>query len=122
MRMGREGARIAAGRRPPTNFERRVYGAIKAIPRGRVVTYNSLAGHLKCGSALAVGQALKRNPFAPVVPCHRVIRTDGFVGGYFGQSTGVRVERKRGILAEEGVFFDEQGQLCDVDRLWTWGV
>ncbi len=122
MRMGPEGVRMAAGRRSPTSFERRVYGALKEIPRGRVVTYNSLAGHLKCGSAQAVGQALKRNPFAPAVPCHRVIRTDGFLGGYFGKSTGVRVEWKRRILAEEGVFFDEEGQLCDVGCLWGWGV
>jgi len=118
----REEAQMATGRRPPTSFESRVYGALKEIPRGKVVTYSSLANRLNCGSAQAVGQALKRNPLAPVVPCHRVIRTDGFLGGYSGKSAGVRVERKRCILAAEGVLFDDVGRLCDVGCLWSWGV
>ena len=113
---------MATGRRPLTSFESRVYGALKEIPRGKVVTYTALADHLNCGSAQAVGQALKRNPLAPVVPCHRVIRADGFMGGYSGECAGVRVERKRCILAAEGVLFDEAGQLCDAGCLWSWGV
>ncbi|MED5418982.1 MAG: MGMT family protein, partial [Verrucomicrobiota bacterium] len=64
--------------------------------------------------------ALKRNPFAPEAPCHRVIRTDGSLGGYSGKRRGVRVERKRRILAGEGVVFDEEDQLCDSSRLWSW--
>ena len=122
MSAGRKRAQMAAGRRPATSFESRVYSALKEIPRGKVVTYTALANHLNCGSAQAVGQALKRNPLAPAVPCHRVIRTDGFLGGYSGKSAGVRVERKRCILAAEGVLFDEADQLCDVGCLWSWGV
>ena len=61
--------------RTPTAFESQVYGALGEIPRGRVATYAALAARLDCGSAQAVGQALKRNPFAPEVPCHRVIRS-----------------------------------------------
>ena len=107
-------------KRPPTAFERRGYAALQEIPRGKVVTYAALAAHLGCGSPQAVGQALKRNPFAPDVPCHRVIRSDGSLGGYSGKLRGVRVERKRRILAEENVRFDEEGLLCDVDCLWSW--
>ena len=106
--------------RQPTAFESRVYQALREIPRGRVVTYARLATHLECRSAQAVGQALKRNPFAPEVPCHRVIRTDGSLGGYSGKRRGVRVERKRGILHEEGVEFDDDGQLRNFALLWDW--
>ena len=106
--------------RPPTEFEGRVYGALREIPVGRVVTYRELARHLECGSTQAVGQALKRNSFAPEVPCHRVICTDGTLGGYAGKRKGVRVERKRCLLAEEGVLFDDEDHLLDEGQLWTW--
>lgn len=106
--------------RTPTAFEARVYAALGEIPRGRVVTYAELAAHLDCGSAQAVGQALKRNPLAPEVPCHRVIKTDLTLGGYSGKVRGVRVERKRHLLEEEGVDFDEEGRLLDLGKVWTW--
>ena len=54
--------------RPPTDFETRVYDTISTIPEGKVTTYGPLARKLDCGSSQAVGQALKRNPFAPGVP------------------------------------------------------
>ncbi|MGB2401813.1 MAG: MGMT family protein [Akkermansiaceae bacterium] len=59
--------------RCPTEFEQRVYKAVQGIPAGKVVTYTILADLLNCRSAQAIGQALKRNPSAPTVPCHRVI-------------------------------------------------
>ena len=67
-------------KRRPTYFEGRVYAAVGEIPCGKVATYQSLAHYLGCRSAQAVGQALKRNPFAPRIPCHRVIRADGSLG------------------------------------------
>jgi methylated-DNA-[protein]-cysteine S-methyltransferase len=79
-----------------------------------------LAERLNCGSAQAVGQALKRNPFAPEVPCHRVIKTDLTLGGYSGKIKGVRVERKRHILEEEGVEFDAGGRLLNASLVWDW--
>jgi methylated-DNA-[protein]-cysteine S-methyltransferase len=106
--------------RTPTEFEAQVYVALGEIPQGRVVTYAALAEHLKCGSAQAVGQALKRNPFAPDVPCHRVIKANFSLGGYSGKVRGVRVERKRHLLEEEGVEFDEQGRLLDDAKVWGW--
>jgi len=63
-------------KRKVTEFEDRVYAMVGRVPEGMVTTYAHLARALDCGSAQAVGQALKRNPFAPEVPCHRVIRTD----------------------------------------------
>jgi len=109
-----------SGRRP-TRFEARVHAALGEVPRGRVVTYAEVAKRLGCRSAQAIGQALKRNPRAPEVPCHRVIRSDGRLGGYAGKRGGVRVDRKRRLLREEGVEFDDEGKLTDPERLWRWG-
>ncbi len=65
-----------------TDFQKRVYSVLKLIPRGKVTTYKILGDFIGCRSAQAIGQALTRNPDAPWVPCHRVIRTDGTIGGY----------------------------------------
>ncbi|MBJ06401.1 MAG: methyltransferase [Verrucomicrobiaceae bacterium] len=111
---------MGASKRPPTAFERKVYAALREIPRGRVVTYASLAKRLQCCSTQAVGQALRRNPFAPGVPCHRVIRSDGSLGGYSGKRRGIQVHRKQLILAAESVQFDGEGRLCDPNLLWNW--
>ena len=64
--------------RPPTAFERRVYTTIRRIPRGQTRSYGWVARQLgQPGAARAVGLALQRNPCAPRVPCHRVVRSDG---------------------------------------------
>ena len=80
--------------REPTTFEHKVYEAVKKIPRGRVTTYKLLAACVGCGSAQAVGQALRRNPFAPRVPCHRVIASDLGIGGFAGRTAGREILRK----------------------------
>lgn len=64
-----------------TSFERRVYDLCSQIPRGQVSTYGDMAKSL-CSSPRAVGQALRRNPFAPEVPCHRVVAADRKIGGF----------------------------------------
>ena len=71
------------------------------VPAGATITYGELARRIGCRSAQAVGQALKRNPFAPVVPCHRVVAADGSIGGYFGERTGEQIERKRALIEAE---------------------
>ena len=97
--------------REPSEFEQRVYAATRKIPRGKVTTYKLLAAEIKCGSNQAVGQALKRNPFAPEVPCHRVLRTDLTIGGFYGQTEGPEIVRKKKMLHEEGVDFDDAGKV-----------
>lgn len=104
--------------RAPTDFEQRVYRLVQTIPVGRVVTYASLASALGCGSAQAVGQALKRNPYAPEVPCHRVIRADLSLGGYVGATSGPQFLQKKELLQQEGVKFDEDGRLLDECQLY----
>jgi methylated-DNA-[protein]-cysteine S-methyltransferase len=97
-----------------TPFRRRVYEAVSEVPAGRVTTYKLLAVHVGCGSARAVGQALRRNPFAPGVPCHRVVATDRGLGGFCGARAGgggPEVARKRRLLEGEGVRFDPDGKV-----------
>ena len=84
-----------------TDFQRRVYLALLDIPQGTTITYGELARRIGCRSAQAVGQALRRNPFAPDVPCHRVVAADGSLGGYNGAREGAELERKRQLLESE---------------------
>ena len=84
-----------------TPFQRKVYLELLNVPAGKTITYGELAQRIGCRSAQAVGQALKRNPFAPEVPCHRVVAATGSIGGYFGKREGELVERKRKLLEEE---------------------
>ncbi|MDP3954818.1 MAG: MGMT family protein [bacterium] len=82
-----------------TRFFERVYQLTKRIPRGKVTTYGQLAILLgKPGAARAVGQVLNKNPFAPKVPCHRVIGTDGNLCGF---AKGLRAKEE--LLKAEGV-------------------
>lgn len=97
----------------PTPFQQRVYDACREIPRGRVTTYGDLARHIDCGSARAVGQALRNNPFAPEVPCHRVVKTDRALGGFSGHKHGPEVDRKRRLLLREGVRFDSPDRVAE---------
>lgn len=97
--------------RPPTSFETRVYDALQLIPKGKVSTYGRLGKYLNCGSPRAIGQALKRNPFAPGTPCHRVVNADLKIGGFYGQSEGEPIRRKRRLLESEGVIFQENGSI-----------
>lgn len=84
-----------------TDFQRKVYLELLNVPRGETVSYGELARRIGCGSAQAVGQALKRNPFAPEVPCHRVIAADGTLGGFHGEMEGMMIEKKRALLKKE---------------------
>lgn len=81
-------------------FDLKVYEALKSIPRGKVVTYAQIARYLKNShAARAVGNALNRNPHAPKVPCHRVVRHDGSIGGYaFGPKKKIEILNKEGVV------------------------
>jgi methylated-DNA-[protein]-cysteine S-methyltransferase len=103
--------------RTVTAFQNRVYEAVSRIPRGRVSTYRLVARFLGCGAPRAVGQALRANPFAPGVPCHRVIASSLRIGGFQGQTAGAAIVRKTALLAGEGVAF-ENGRLVNAGRLF----
>jgi len=81
-----------------TEFEQLVYRAAARIPKGTTQTYQWIATQIRRPRAVrAVGNALGRNPFMPAVPCHRVVRSDGRLGGYAGGPA-----RKRELLRREG--------------------
>ncbi len=101
----------------PTLFQEKVYKLCKLIPEGRVTTYKILASLLHCKSYRAIGQALKKNPFAPEVPCHRVISSDLTPGGYQGKRKGKALQKKLSLLAAEGVYF-KNNRLQDKKRLF----
>ena len=94
-----------------TPFRQRVYDEARKIPRGTVTTYGELAKRIGCGSARAVGQALRVNPFAPEVPCHRVVAADGSLIGFYGKSDAKAINEKRRLLDSEGVAFDKNGRV-----------
>jgi methylated-DNA-[protein]-cysteine S-methyltransferase len=82
------------------DFHRAVYAVARAIPPGETLTYGEVARRLgDPGSARAVGQALGRNPFAIIVPCHRVVAAGGATGGFSAHGGAAT---KRRILAIEG--------------------
>ncbi|CAI6336007.1 unnamed protein product [Periconia digitata] len=143
-------------------FQAKIYALVQQIPEGRVCSYAALARAAssttattsspsaklsstrasvkgrgttgKC-SPRAVGGALRRNPFAPEVPCHRVLGSTGFIAGFKGSwdktpsttkdlpgmsngGLGITQNEKRALLKEEGVEFDERGFLLDAGRKW----
>lgn len=84
-------------------FEERVWKLMEEIPKGRVTTYGLLARKLNTRAYRAVGNACRRNPFAPKVPCHRVVRSDGTIGGFGGKTSGKTVQRKIQLLRREKI-------------------
>ncbi|KAF7932264.1 hypothetical protein BELL_0674g00020 [Botrytis elliptica] len=104
-----------------TDFQRKVYTLLLQIPSGKVSSYASLAKALSTAPR-AVGGALRRNPYAPQVPCHRIICADGAIGGFKGEAqnapSGINQSEKLELLKSEGVEFDENGQLKDKERWW----
>lgn len=84
-----------------TDFQKRVWRAMQKIPPGSVRTYGELAKKLKT-SARAVGGACRRNNIVLVVPCHRVVASDG-LGGFSGERMGKWPQVKRMLLDHEGV-------------------
>lgn len=85
------------------NFEERVWKLMEVIPKGQVTTYGLIARKLKTKAYRAVGNACRRNPYAPRVPCHRVVRSNGTIGGFGGKTSGETVENKVRMLRREGV-------------------
>jgi methylated-DNA-[protein]-cysteine S-methyltransferase len=85
------------------SFNTRVWELCKRIPKGKVSTYKEIAKALDTRAYRAVGNALNKNPYAPVVPCHRVINSDGKVGGFAkGAAAKISLLEKEGIEIIDG--------------------
>ena len=91
-------------------FNQKVWALTARIPAGKVTTYADIARALKTRGYRAVGNALNRNPYAPAVPCHRVVGSDGSLTGF---ASGV--DKKRAILQREGIRF--RGSKVDLEQV-----
>lgn len=80
------------------SFNQKVWAICARVPKGQVTTYGEIARALGTKAYRAVGNALNRNPYAPHVPCHRVVGSDGSLVGFGG---GLKLKQK--LLADEGI-------------------
>ena len=84
-----------------TKFQKKVWNYLKTIKKGTVKSYKQVAIAInRPKSARAVANAVGKNPFAPKIPCHRVIRSDGSLGGYSGKGG---LKTKKLLLKREGI-------------------
>jgi len=86
------------------------------IPRGKVTTYRLIAKQLETKAYRAVGNACRNNPYAPRVPCHRVVKSDGAIGGFGGKTSGKTVQKKVELLRKEGVRVKD-GKIVDFEKV-----
>ena len=83
---------------PGMSFNEKVWALCARVPAGKVVTYGDIARALGTSAYRAVGNAMNKNPYAPAVPCHRVVGSDGSLTGFAGG-----LEKKKRLLLNEGV-------------------
>ena len=95
-----------------TPYRKRLYSTLLSVPRGRYTTYAAMSDFLN-SSARAVGNGMRNNPFAPDVPCHRVLAANRTVGGFKGDwgKDGKFAKEKIELLRGEGVGFDGSGKV-----------
>src|SRR5690348_10913243 len=82
------------------SFNEKVWAVCATVPKGKVTTYAAIARKLNTVAYRAVGNALNKNPYAPDVPCHRVVGSDGSLTGF-----AAGLEKKKRLLKAEGVVF-----------------
>ena len=88
---------------PGNTFDARCYELLKQIPKGRVTTYKLMAEALGTKAYRAVGNALAKKPELVMVPCHRVVKSDGRIGGYaLGEKKKIELLESEGIRIENG--------------------
>ncbi len=97
-------------------FDEKVWDLMKKIPEGKVTTYKVLAEMMGSKAYRAVGNACRRNPYAPKVPCHRVVKSDGSIGGFGGQTYGDQIDKKIRMLKEEGIGI-ENGKIVNFETV-----
>ena len=94
------------------SFNQKIWALCARVPKGRVTTYGELARALGCKSYRAVGNAMNKNPYAPAVPCHRVVGSDGKLTGFAGG-----LPKKVQMLEAEGIQI--KGHRADMSRMYT---
>ena len=96
-----------------TKFQSECYEALKKVPKGKVISYAGLARMVGRPKAhRAVGSAMNKNPYAPQVPCHRVVKSNGDLGGF---ATDIKVKiirlQKEGVVVSDNKIVDFQSTL-----------
>ena len=109
----RAGKNVRTIKKHAPTFAEKVYAVCKRIPRGKVSTYRDIAHALGTRAYRAVGQALRCNPYAPSVPCHRVVASDGSLGGFGGEMNSAKKIR---LLRKEGVKVVRKGKDFVIDE------
>jgi len=100
-------------------FSEKIYKIVKKIPKGRVSTYKSVAGALGCKAYRAVGNALNKNPYWPKVCCHRIVCSDGKVGGFArGVKEKVRLLEKEGVRIKKGKVLSFEKMFYKLPKLY----
>ncbi|HLD86958.1 MAG TPA: MGMT family protein [Candidatus Nanoarchaeia archaeon] len=88
-------------------FNERCYALLRKVPKGKVTTYKALANALGTRAYRAVGQAMRTNPDIPKTPCHRVVSSNGTIGGYaHGIETKMSKLRKEGVSIKDNKIVD----------------
>ena len=98
---------------PGMTFNQKVWALCARVPEGKVTTYAEIARALKTKGFRAVGNALNKNPYAPAVPCHRVVGSTGSLTGFAGG-----LAKKRALLTREGVTLTKSGRVV-LDDVFT---
>ncbi len=94
------------------SFNERCYALLKQVPRGKVTTYKAIANALGTRAYRAVGQAMNKNPYSPHVPCHRVVSSDGSIGGFaHGTENKIAILKKEGITVKDNTIVDFEKKL-----------
>jgi len=88
------------------SFNEKCYSVLVEVPKGKITTYKEIAHKLNSKAYRAVGNAMNHNPYAPKIPCHRVVNSDGRVGGF---ASGVK--RKIEMLRKEGIEIDKNNKI-----------
>lgn len=99
------------------NFAEKCYRALRRVPAGKVTTYKALAHAINSRAYRAVGRAMKLNPHAPRVPCHRVVCSNGRLGGFAkGPDAKQRLLKREGVSVSGGRILDFQERLFKFKR------
>lgn len=98
------------------SFNKKIYDLLKKVPKGKVTTYKILAEALGTKAYRAVGQAMRCNPYAPKVPCHRVVKSDGSIGGFQGSMNPDSKEVKKKILMLKKERVEIKNNKIDLNR------
>ena len=96
-----------------TKLQEKVWTKLNQIPLGKVITYKELAIAVESRAVRAVASAVGKNPYAPKVPCHRVVLSSGKIGNYTHPNG---VSRKIELLKLEGIEVDEKGRIVDFEK------